>query len=163
MLVALLSDIHDHTTHLLLAVHAAKEAGCTHMLFMGDMTSISSFRTLREEWEYPVDLVFGNNEYQLEAFYQTARQWKNTTWHGFIANVKLDGRNILFCHFPWEAAKALQQGCYDAVFYGHTHKAEVQTIHNTLLANPGDVYGRTGTPSFGIYDTRTNSVRIVPL
>ena len=34
MLVALLSDIHDHTTHLLLALQAAREQQCTHLLFM---------------------------------------------------------------------------------------------------------------------------------
>lgn len=163
MLIALLSDIHDHTTHLLLAVHAAREAGCTRLLFMGDMTSMSTFRTLREEWEFPIDLVFGNNEYELTAFDQASRQWKGTTLHGYNAEVVLDGRNIFFCHFPWDASKALQKGSYDAVFYGHTHKADVQTIQHTLVANPGDVYGRTGTPSIGIYDTCTNTVRIVSL
>lgn len=163
MLVALLSDIHDHTTHLLLAVHTAREAGCTHMLFMGDMAGMSSFRTLREEWEFPIDLVFGNNEYELQAFHQAAKQWKDTNLHGESAEIVLDGRHIFFCHFPWVATKALQTESYDAVFYGHTHRADVQMIQHTLVANPGDVYGRNGTPSIGIYDTITNSVRLISL
>ena len=63
MRIALCSDIHDHITHLLLALETARSAGCTHLLFMGDMAELSTFRTLLEEWGHPIDLVFGNNEY----------------------------------------------------------------------------------------------------
>ena len=68
MLVALLSDIHDHTTNLLLALHTAQEQGCSHLLFLGDMAEASTFRTLRDEWPHPIDLVFGNNEYEIKSF-----------------------------------------------------------------------------------------------
>lgn len=161
MKVALLSDIHDHTTHLLLALHAAQEHGCTHLLFMGDMAGMSTFRTLREEWAHPMDLVFGNNEYEQRAFEQAARQWRNTTLHGEYADIALEGRRIFFCHLPWTAAKAAESGLYDAVFFGHTHKPEVLTSATTLVANPGEVYGRQGAPSIGVYDTSTNSVSII--
>ena len=67
MLVALLSDIHDHTTNLLLALHSAQEQGCSHLLFLGDMAETSTFRTLRDEWPHPIDLVFGNNEYEIKS------------------------------------------------------------------------------------------------
>lgn len=163
MLVALLSDIHDHDTHLLLALHAAKEQGCTHLLFMGDMTGMHTFRLLREEWAHPIDLVFGNNEFETGAFTKAAMLWKNTILHGDHASISLDGRNIFFCHFPWIALKAAESGRYDAVFFGHTHAAEIITTGKTTIANPGEVYGRRSTPSIGIYDTKDNSVRIINL
>lgn len=163
MHVALLSDIHDHTTHLLLALHAARECGCSYLLFMGDMAGMSTFRTLREEWPFPVELVFGNNEYELDSFKRAARQWPGTTLHDHTADIRLDNRRIFFCHLPWQALRAAETGLYDAVFYGHTHVPEIRTCGNTILANPGDVYGRQGTPSIGIYDTSTNSVRIISI
>lgn len=163
MLVALLSDIHDHTTHLLLALHAAKEEGCTHLFFMGDMAGISTFRTLREEWPYGMELVFGNNEYEIKSFERLASQWDKTTLHGHEASLQLDGRSIYFTHLPWAASRAADSGQYDAVFFGHTHTAEQMHRGRTLLANPGEIQGRQSAPSIGIYDTVTNTVRFLTL
>ena len=161
MLIALLSDIHDHTTNLLLAVNAARTEQCTHMLFMGDMATMSTFRTLREEWGHHIDLVFGNNEYEISAFQRAAQQWHRVTLHGECADISLGGRRIFFCHLPWIAAKAAESGHYDAVFFGHTHESEIHHIGKTLIANPGEVYGRRGKPGIGIYDTESNTVRMV--
>lgn len=163
MRVALLSDIHDHITHLLQALLAAREHECTHLLYMGDMARLSTFRTLREEWSYAIDLVFGNNEYELAAFQRAAQQWRSTTLHGDSADVMLDGRRIYLTHFPWTAAKAAESGEYDAVFFGHTHVPEILNMGNTLIANPGEVYGRQGAPTIGVYDTESNTVRIITI
>ncbi len=163
MLVALLSDIHDHTTHLLLALQAAREQQCTHLLFMGDMAELTTFRTMREEWPHAMELVFGNNEYNRGAFLRTAQQWKHTTLHGDSADIVLDGRRIFMTHLPWAASQAASTGRYDAVFFGHTHMPEILRAGTTLVVNPGEVYGRQGAPSIGVYDTATNSARIIPL
>ena len=163
MRIALLSDIHDHTSHLLLALEAAKSEGCTHLLFMGDMAELSTFRTLHEEWEHPMDLVFGNNEYQIGEFRKMAEAWGKTTLHGEIADVTIQNRRIYFCHLPWTALKAADSGVYDAVFYGHTHTAEIRSVGNTILVNPGEVYGRQSRPSIAVYDTDTNTARLVLL
>ena len=163
MLVALLSDIHDHTTHLLLALQAAKEAGCSHLFFMGDMAGISTFRTLREEWPHGIDMVFGNNEYEIKSFERLADQWDQTTLHGYEAELELDGRRIYFTHLPWAALRAADSGRYDAVFFGHTHQAEQMLRGQTLLTNPGEIQGRQGAPGIGIYDTVSNSVRFLSI
>lgn len=161
MRIALFSDIHDHVSHLLLALEAAKAEGCTHLLFMGDMAELSTFRTLREEWPHPVDLVFGNNEYQVTAFRKLAADFHQTTLHGETADIFLDNRRIFFCHLPWTALKAAESGLFDAVFYGHTHAPEIRMSQNTLVVNPGEIYGRQGPPSIGIYDTGTNTARLI--
>ncbi len=161
MRVALLSDIHDNITHLLLALHTAEQHGCTHLLFMGDMTAASTFRTLREEWPHPIDLVFGNNEYELNAFSRIAEASANTRLHGTAANIELDKRRLFFTHLPRDAYKTAEAGNHDAVFYGHTHTQEIRTIGSTLVVNPGEIYGRNGVPSIGIYDTLTNSASII--
>ena len=159
MRVALLADIHDHTTHLLLALHAAREQGCTHMLFMGDMAEVSTFQLLHEEWDAPLDLVFGNNEYEIGIFRKLAQQWPQTTLHGADADIVLDNRRIYFTHLPWAALRVAEAGTHDAVFYGHTHVPEIRHINSTLLVNPGEVYGRHGKPGIAVYDTATNSAQ----
>lgn len=161
MLTALFSDIHDHTTHLLLALHAAKARGCSHILFMGDMVSTSTFRLLRDEWSGGIDLVLGNNEYETDIFQRMAEQSPQTRFHRYLGNIILDGRRIFFAHLPRDAAKAAGSGMYDAVFFGHTHQPEVLQVGSTLVANPGEIYGRQGPPTIGIYDTGANTVEII--
>ena len=161
MRAALLSDIHDHETHLLLALEAARAEGCAHLLFMGDMAGLGTFRTLLDAWEHPIDLVFGNNEYQLGEFRKMAAASRHATLHGDSADIKLDTRRLFFTHFPWDAQTAAESGLYDAVFYGHTHAAEIRWLGNTLIVNPGEIYGRQSTPGLGIYDTETNTARLI--
>lgn len=161
MRAALLSDIHDHETHLLLALEAAREADCTHLLFMGDMAGLGTFRTLLDAWEHPIDLVFGNNEYQLGEFRKLAAASRHATLHGDTADIELSARRLFLTHFPWAAQKAAESGLYDAVFYGHTHTAEIRRLGNTLIVNPGEIYGRQSKPGIGIYDTNSNTARLV--
>ena len=155
MKIAIVSDIHDHTNHLLSAVVTAKELGCERMIFLGDMAHLRSFITLREEWSGPLDLVFGNNEYEWDEFMRYAETAPDTTLHGEYGELELDGRRIFFCHLPSDVLRASASGRYDVIFYGHTHDARCEYHDGVLLANPGEVQGRQSVPSIGVYETRT--------
>ncbi len=166
MRVALISDIHDHSTHLLLALAQAQELGCRHLLCMGDIASLSTFRLLCEEWTLGLDAVFGNNEWQRESFLRVADEYPHATLHGDTAGILLEGRHLFFCHYPHIAARAAESGLYDAVFFGHTHRAELHPAlagRSPLIVNPGDIQGRAGAPGMAVYDTETNSARLVSL
>lgn len=158
MLVAILSDVHDNTTNLLAALAEAEEQGCRHLLFTGDMTMLSTFRTLREEWQYGMDLVFGNNEFNRGDFFRLAELMPDTRLHGDEADITLADRRIYLSHYPHLAAQALNSGQYDAVFYGHTHTAHQQLVGRTLLANPGEICGVRSKPSYAVYNTDDNSL-----
>lgn len=164
MRVAVLSDIHDHSTRLLLALAQAEAAGCTHLLFAGDMAETGTLRQLCDEWRGGIDLVFGNNEYERTAFARMAQSRAGVRLHGDEAELSLDGRRVYMSHYPHLAARAAASGDYDAAFYGHTHKAEIRQAGRTLLANPGEVCGgRYGQPSIGLYNTEDNSFTLLPL
>ena len=163
MLVALLADIHDHTDNLLTALYRAEELGCTHLLFAGDMAGLTTFRTLREEWNGGIDLVFGNNEFDRASFLRLAEQFHHTCHHGDAGDIELDGRRIFLTHYPTIARQAACSGQYDAVFYGHTHTAAQQLCGNTILANPGEIAGVRQSPGFAVYDTSTNCLTHHPL
>ena len=163
MKIALISDIHDNAGNLVQALALAETAGCTHLICLGDMVHSATFRTLRTSWAFGIDLVFGNNERERTLFRKMAESFSNTTLHGDTGEVVLGGRHIYFTHMPERAQNALAAGGFDAVFFGHTHQVFNQVFGSTLAANPGEITGRGGTPTFGIYDTEDNSVTIHPL
>lgn len=163
MLIALLSDIHDNTDNLLLALATAEKLECKHLLFTGDITSLYTLRTLREEWPYGIDLVFGNNEWDHRSHIRLAEQMHDMCHHGYTADISIDNRRIFLTHFPQDATKAILSRNYDAVFYGHTHIAEQHLHGNTLAANPGEVAGVRRSPSFAVYDTTAHSISYHPI
>lgn len=163
MKIAVLSDIHDHTTHLLLALEAAREAGCVRMIYLGDMVHSNTLTTLLREWELPLDIVFGNNEYELEVFDRIVQGAPHATLHGDAGALEADGKRIFFCHLPSYARRAADSGRFDAVFYGHTHCADIQMYGTVLLANPGEVLGRQSAASIGVYNTEEHHFSVFPI
>jgi len=77
-----------------------------------------------------------------------------------VANLELGGKRIAVAHYP-EVGEALAlSGKFDAVFSGHDHVAHVKTLGTSLWGNPGEVMGRFGKASFGLYDTITNMFQV---
>ncbi len=164
MLAALMSDAHDARENLLEAVRRAESAGCCHLLYMGDLSTVETLRLLRQEWKGQMDLVPGNNDYPRAAFLECVRDWDDTRYHADTAHIEVGGRRVLMTHIPGAALQlAAESGQYDAIFFGHTHKPVCTRVGATLVANPGDIQGRFGAPSFGLYDTAENTVKIISL
>lgn len=164
MLIAILSDIHDNEENLRRAISAALAEGCTHLLFLGDMADISTLRLLRRLWPYEMDLVQGNNDYPRADFRAFAEADPLTRFHGESAQLQLDQRRIYMTHEPSHGILlAAESGAFDLLLFGHTHRSGKQSHGHALIANPGDIQGRYGSPSFAIYDTAEHSLRHLPL
>ncbi len=165
MLVALFSDIHDHLGNLDIALQRAEAHGCEHLLFLGDMAAAATFRHLLMHWHKGIDLVFGNNEWERELFELLAQSRQSVNIHGDAGEVELSGRRLFLTHQPRHAERAVLLGNYDAIFYGHTHCADLRpaSAHSPLIVNPGDIQGRYGKPSFAVYSTDDNSACVVSL
>ena len=84
-----------------------------------------------------------------------------------FGEIKLGNRKIAFNHYPKLGELLAKTGDYDAVFYGHTHVAVNKKIGKTLLLNPGAVCGiqggKPGIATYAIYDTKTNSAKILEI
>ncbi len=158
MLVAIISDIHDNVSNLLCSLCEAEELGCTHLLCTGDVAMLSTFRTLSEEWKHGIDIIFGNNEYDLSSFIRLAEQFPRVEHHGHAADISLNNRRVYLTHYPHIAGNAADSGLYDAVFYGHSHRSEQSLRGRTLLANPGEIAGVRYRPSFAVYNTSDNTL-----
>lgn len=162
MLIALLSDIHDNLRQMKRALEQAKAEGCTHLLFLGDVATTGTLKQMQELWPHEIDMVPGNNDYPREEFRACATA--RLRYHERSADIVLDHRHIYMTHEPHNGVLyAAESGEYDAVFFGHTHRAGQQAHGATIVANPGDIQGRYKAPSFAIYDTTAHTVRHIAL
>lgn len=160
MQIAIMSDAHDKQSNLIQALQKAHELGCLHLIYLGDFVQPATLQLMIDTWPLPLDFVLGNNEYEYERFSELATARNNVHFHGYYGSILVDERQIFFTHMPQDAiSKGLNAKHYDAVFYGHTHASSAFTAaDNTLVVNPGELYGRREKPGFAIYCTRSNTV-----
>jgi hypothetical protein len=92
-----------------------------------------------------------------------ASGFEQVTLHGHLAELDLGGRTVALNHYPEISRRLAESGAYDAVFSGHNHTRHIETVGNTLWANPGEIMGRFGDASYGIYDTDSYAFEHVEL
>jgi len=160
MKIAVLSDIHDNIWNLKKVLKRIKKEKCGAILFCGDYCA-PSIAKLIIELKLPTYAVFGNVDGAHYEITKIAEELPFYYQFKEMAEVELDGRKIAICHYPKLARGLAITGEYDAVFYGHTHKAASDLINKTLLTNPGEVMGMFGKCTFGIYDTKTERFKII--
>ena len=79
-------------------------------------------------------------------------------------SIELDGKKIFMTHYSDEVVDGMAlSGKYDLVLYGHNHLREEKRVGDTLVVNPGAVYGNKQSPSYAIYDTVTDTVEFIEL
>jgi putative phosphoesterase len=125
------------------------------LLFCGDFCAPFTLQMMADGFSGPVHCVFGNNDGDVFLLCRIARQADNVTLYPQMGELELGGRKIALIHYPHIASGLAASGKYDAVFSGHTHEHRVEKMDSTLWVNPGEVMGRFGQPSFGLYDTES--------
>lgn len=163
MLIAVLSDIHDNIWNLTDALNKVRQAGADVLLFCGDFCAPFTLTQLGREFGGPVHCVFGNNDGDPRLLLQNAQAAGNVTLHGQYAELELGGRRIAVSHYPEIARRLAGAGMFDLVCYGHNHLAKVERVGDCVLANPGEVMGRFGAPTFGLYDTASGEFTLQPV
>jgi hypothetical protein len=148
-----LSDVHDNIWNLADALEKVEAAGAEVLIFCGDFCAPFTLAQIGKGFAGPVHCVFGNNDGDPLLLLRNAAAAGNVTCHGQIVELELGGRRIAVNHYPEIARRLAESGQFDLVCYGHNHLAKVELIGNTVLANPGEVMGRFGSPTFGLYDS----------
>ena len=164
MKIAGLSDIHDHIWNLEKVLDQIK-GGVEAIIFCGDMCAPFTAKVLGS-LNIPIYACLGNNDE--DHIGMMKKGGSKFTWFHLsqeFGQVKLDGEKIAFCHYPKLAELLAKTEDYDAVFHGHTHVSRNEKRGKTLLLNPGAVCGiqdgKSRVASYSIYDTKTNSARII--
>lgn len=164
MIVAVLSDIHDNIWNLAGALEQVRAANAEVLLFCGDFCAPFTLSQLGQDFPGPVHCVFGNNDGDPRLLLQNAQAAGSVTLCGQFADLTLAGRRIAVNHYPDIARYLAGSGDFDLVCYGHNHIAKVESIGEmTVLANPGEVMGRFGSPSFGLYDTDRGTFDLIAI
>lgn len=156
MKVAVLSDIHDRLDHLEAVLRAVGETGAERLFFLGDFCAPFSLAALAEGFAGQIDAVFGNNDGDQFLLCQVASKHPQVTFHSPLAELEVEGRAVALNHYPEISKRLAESGAYAAVFSGHDHQRYVHVIGGTLWANPGEVMGRFGRVTFGLWDSTTN-------
>ncbi len=157
MKIAVFSDIHDNIWNLATALSSARVSECERLMFLGDFCAPFTLAQLAQGFSGPIDVVFGNNDGDTFLLSRVASGHEHVTLHGHLAELEAGGQKVALNHYPDLAQRLAESKAYDVVFSGHDHKKYVEQIGSTLWANPGEIMGRFGEPSFGVYDTESKN------
>jgi len=162
MKVAVISDIHDNIWNLKKALKLIKKASIETAIFCGDYCAPTSLFEAVEPFKRAF-CVWGNvdGEKYMATKIICKNNFKNVELLGDFGEIELDDKKVAIVHNPDVAKYVAESDKFDAVFFGHTHEYFNEKISETLLANPGEVMGRKGEATFGMWDTKLNEMEKV--
>lgn len=155
MLLAVMSDSHDHRDALAHAVKVSVDKGAKILIHLGDLISPFMLSILKE---FPgrIYLVKGNNDGDVLSVSRTIPQeCPQVREYTRFLSLEIEGVRIAATHYPEYGRALAASGDYDIVFFGHTHQFSQKTIGKALLLNPGDLMGLTEDGSFCMVETDT--------
>ena len=168
MLLAVISDTHDHKDNILKAVSIMNERDVDVLIHCGDYVSPFVkrwFDGLNDKIKENFFGVFGNNDGERLFLKQNLGQICDII--GMEINKEFDGKNVFAAHMPTqETIDALaSSGKYDIVLTGHTHNIVNKKCDNgVLVVNPGEACGYlSGKATFGIIDTEKMEAEIIEI
>lgn len=164
MKIAVLSDIHDRLDHLTQALKSIRTQECDRLFYLGDLCSPFTLESLAEGFNGPINAVLGNNDGDPLSLSRVESRFDHLHLHGQVAELIIEDSKYALTHYPQIAQSQALSGQFSAVFYGHTHAAESRRLPNgTLIANPGEIMGRSGKVSYGVYDSINKHFELVSL
>ena len=169
LLIAVISDSHDHRDNILKAVSIINEKKVEALIHCGDYVSPfvkKWFDNLNDSIKNQFFGVFGNNDgerlYLKQILGQICHLAKNSNEH----IIELGGKRIYVSHKPKkETIDALAiSGMLDIILSGHTHSMVNRKHKDVLILNPGELCGYiTDRPTFAIINTETMEAEIIEL
>ena len=170
VLIAVLSDIHDHLPNLRSAL--AKIAAATGsdgqpvaaLICCGDLNSPFVVGELSKGFAGPITIVFGNNDGDRFRITSLAAAAPNVTVAGESASLELGGKRVFVHHFNDVGAIVAAAGQHDLVCYGHNHEFLLRRGETGMVElNPGAIMGwRPGVgdvpATYALYDTDGTAV-----
>ena len=161
MIIGVCSDFHDHLDNLRKTLAIFADHQVEAIVFCGDFCSPIPARVISAEFKGDIHCVFGNGDGDRFLIAGVARQNPHLKLHGQHAVLDFDGVKVAATHYPFYANALARTGDYQAVFSGHTHKANTERFGDCLNLNPGEVMGFTGEASCAVYDTDKNDAEII--
>jgi putative phosphoesterase len=170
MKVGIIADTHDNLDAISDAVEIFNDEGIELLIHAGDFISPFTSQPLKK-LKSPLVGVFGNNDGDkllLKKFYKTegvGELYEDPYEFDFV------DKKIMVTHKPQIVEPLAASGRYDAVIFGHTHKAVIEQYsgrtegrEKTWVINPGECCGYlTGRKTVALLDFEKDEARIVDL
>jgi hypothetical protein len=159
MKIGLISDTHDNIDRIKQAIEIFNNLKVSLVIHAGDFTSPFSlipFEDLKAEFVG----IFGNNDGDklLLSERSKGRIHRQPYKFGYA------DKRIIVMHEPDIVDDLAASGHFDLIIYGHTHKAVVKNINNTLIVNPGEAgHWLYGKATIGVVDTTEMKAEIITL
>ncbi len=160
MLLAIISDTHDNVSNIEKFLSWAKINKIKIIIHCGDITTSEMITKFFGPAKINFHCVLGNASNH-ETIPRACKNFSNTNCHGDKGELNIENLKIGFCHFPETAKKMTQEGNYQLIFYGHTHKPWMETLNNNCqIINPGTLGGVFQKATFAIYDTKIKKIEL---
>lgn len=164
MLLALLSDSHDHAAAIKTALALLAPHKPDAYLHAGDLVSpdmLFHFAGIG-----PFHFVFGNNEFDHAALRSQAVAL-NLFCHGHFADLSFAGKRLALLHGHDAALfhRLAASGQYHYIIHGHSHlcrDTRLPAPSPTRIINPGALF-RAKTKSVALLDVASDSLRFLEL
>jgi putative phosphoesterase len=161
MRIGIFADVHDHLDNLRKVVARFNDEKVEVVLFAGDLVSTFAVPPLRK-LNCPFVGCFGDNEGNKPGLY-AGMSIVGTLGEPPFCYRAADGTRFVLTHcHAWVKGN---EGEFDVLVYGHTHKPSIQRDdRGRLYINPGETSGWTyGNPTIAILETESMDVEILEL
>lgn len=167
MKIGVVSDSHDHGALLAAAIEHARNRGAQAILHCGDVIGPNTLLSALAVG-LPLHVVHGNNLGDTYRMQRMAHESKGAlVYYGGDASFSLGGRRLFMTHYPHLARGMACTGDFDAVFCGHSHVAQIESVlhlrGSTPLVNPGTAAGIGAARTMVLGDLAALSFEIVAL
>ncbi|MFW9949343.1 MAG: metallophosphoesterase [Candidatus Thorarchaeota archaeon] len=170
MLLAVISDSHDHKNNILKAISIINDKKVNALIHCGDYVAPFVklwFDNLNNNIKANFYGVFGNNDGERLFLKKNLGQICKFVNNGIELILELGNKRIYASHMPkQETIEALvNSGKFDIILSGHTHNLVNKKDENgVLIVNPGELCGYlTGKATFAIIDTDKETTEIIEL
>jgi putative phosphoesterase len=161
MRIGVLSDTHDHMSHIRRAVEALNDLQVELALHAGDYVAPFVVNELAR-LNCRLMGIFGNNDGERLGLTKRISEIGQVQVQPLFLELK--GCRIAMVHEPEPVEAFARSGLYDLVLYGHTHQQELRTVGECLVLNPGEVCGwLTGTATCAVVTLPEKQVEILRL
>jgi len=159
MKIAILSDVHDHRDNLSKCITNIQSQSVDHIIHLWDYGAPSACVKPLVELRIPLTGIRWNNDGEAWMIMKLF-EWAD---HAEIlrtnyGQIELWSTKIFMTHYDDLARIVALSWEYDLVLYGHNHRRDSHLVWDTLVANPGAIYGDRESASYAIYDTETHLI-----
>ena len=161
MKILITADIHDNQPNLEMCLNYYNKNKVDGLVVCGDITNEETLDFIAKNFPGEIFVIRGNMDiYDENLIYN----YKNIKYVGRYGTVNISGKKVGLCHEPDYADSLLKDNLADPceiIFFGHTHKPWQEEKNNIRLINPGTVAGTFSKPTFAVWDTENNDLKLI--